>query len=188
MQGGYHMSLPHGLLGLLGYESRTGYELTKIFENSLNYFWHAQFSQIYRELNRMEEKGWVTSQSVVQDKRPNKRVYSITEDGRKVFVEWLHENAPLFENPHEPLLMRVFFGAHAPKVTLELLKSCRDMCLDSLDGQFADNQADIDNHVCGSNDSEKDSIYWQMTRDFGFAYTKAVATWAQECIDKLEKL
>ena len=180
------MSLPHGLLGLLGYESRTGYELTKIFESSLNYFWHAQSSQIYRELNRMEEKGWVTSQSVIQDKRPNKRVYSITEDGRKAFVGWLHENAPLFENPHEPLLMRLFFGANVPELTLELLKSCRDMCLESLDGQFTNNQADIDNYICGSNDSEKDSMYWQMTRDFGIAYAKAVALWAQECIDKLE--
>jgi len=180
------MSLPHGLLGLLGYESRTGYELTKIFEDSLNYFWHAQSSQIYRELNRMEEKGWVISQSVIQDKRPNKRVYSITEDGRKAFVQWLHESAPLFENPHEPLLMRVFFGANAPDVILELLKSCRDMCLESLEGQFANTQVNIGNHACKSHDAEKDRMYWQMTKDFGTAYVKAVAIWAQECIDRLE--
>ena len=174
------MSLPHGLLGLLGYESRTGYELTKIFEDSLNYFWHAQSSQIYRELNRMEEKGWVTSQSVIQDKRPNKRIYSITEDGRKVFIEWLYESAPLFENPHEPLLMRVFFGANAPEVTLGLLKSCRDMCLESLEGQFANNQVNIDNYTCKSHDAEKDSIYWQMTNDFGTTYAKIGRAWCRE--------
>jgi len=133
-----------------------------------------------------EEKGWVTSQSVIQDKRPNKRVYSITEIGRRAFVEWLHESAPLFENPHEPLLMRVFFGANAPEVTLELLKSCRDMCLESLEGQFANNQADIDNYTSESHDAKKDSRYWQMAADFGTAYAKTVATWAQECIDKLE--
>jgi len=180
------MSLPHGLLGLLGYESRTGYELTKIFEDSLNNFWHAQSSQIYRELNRMEEKGWVTSQSVIQDKRPNKRVYSITIDGRKAFTEWLHESAPLFENSHEPMLMRVFFGGNAPEVTLGLLKRCRDMCLESLEGQFANNQASIDNSLCKSGYAEKARMYWQMTKDFGVAYAKAVAAWAQECIDKLE--
>jgi len=181
------MSLPHGLLGLLGYESRTGYELLKIFESSLNYFWHAQSSQIYRELNRMEDKGWVISKSVIQDKRPNKRVYSITEDGRNAFVEWLHESAPLFENPHEPLLMRVFFGANAPDVTLELLKSCRDMCLESLEGQFADTQENIDKYSGKSHDADKESMYWQMTKDFGVTYAKAVASWAQECIDQLEQ-
>jgi len=156
------------------------------FEDSLNYFWHAQSSQIYRELNRMEEKGWVTSQSVIQDKRPNKRVYSITENGRKAFIEWLHENAQLFENPHEPLLMRVFFGANAPEVTLELLKSCRDMLLESLEGQFVNNQRSIDNPPHENHDAKKDSMYWQMTKDFGTAYAKAIATWAQECINKIE--
>jgi len=180
------MSLPHGLLGLLGYENRTGYELTKIFNDSLNYFWHAQSSQIYRELNRMEEKGWVSSQSVVQEKRPNKRVYSITEEGRIAFAEWLNEETPLFENPHEPLLMRVFFGANAPEVTLELLKRCRDMCLESLNEQFVNTQEKIDNSVCKSNDIEKESTYWQMTMDFGATYAKTVAAWAQECIDILE--
>jgi len=180
------MSLPHGLLGLLRYESRTGYELTKIFEASLNNFWHAQSSQIYRELNRMENKGWVSSESVIQDKRPNKRVYSITEDGHRVFIEWLHENAPLFENPHEPMLMRVFFGANAPEVTLELLKKCRDICLESLEGQLVNNQASIDIYNLENQENKKDSMYWQMTKDFGSAYAKAVAHWAQECIDKLE--
>ena len=72
------MSLPFGLLGLLTYQDSTGYDLTKLFEESLNNFWHAQSSQIYRELERMERKGWVTSRNIIQDKRPNKRVYSIT--------------------------------------------------------------------------------------------------------------
>jgi len=180
------MSLPHGLLGLLRYESKTGYELTKIFEASLNHFWHAQSSQIYRELNRMEDKGWVTSESIIQDKRPNKRVYSITENGHKVFIKWLCQDAPLFENPHEPMLMRIFFGANDSEVTLKLLKKCRDICLESLENQFPNNQASIDNHSLKVHGNEKDSMYWQMTKNFGVAYAKAVALWAQDCIDKIE--
>lgn len=183
---GDYMSLPHGLLGLLRYESKTGYELTKTFEASLNHFWHAQSSQIYRELNRMEDKGWVASQNIIQNKRPNKRVYSITEDGNKAFIEWLNTRAPLFENPHEPMLMRVFFGASSPEVTLELLKKCRDICLQSLEEQFNDNQANIDSYSLENSENEKDSVYWQMAKDFGVAYTKATADWAQKCIDKLK--
>jgi len=137
------MSLQHGLLGLLKYESRTGYELTKIFEASLNHFWHAQSSQIYRELNRMEDKGWVASKSIIQDKRSNKRVYSITEDGRTVLIEWLRGNALLFENPHDPMLIRVFFGASAPDVTLDLLKKCRDICLKKLWGRLCQDDSSL---------------------------------------------
>jgi len=45
------MALKHGLLGLLNYKSETGYDLDKLFKQSLNFFWKAQTSQIYRELN-----------------------------------------------------------------------------------------------------------------------------------------
>ena len=181
------MSLPFGLLGLLKYQDSTGYDLTKMFEDSLNNFWHAQSSQIYRELNRMEEKGWVTSRSVVQDKRPNKRIYSITEEGRNAWKAWLYEAPPAFENPHDPLLMRVFFGVDAPEVTLALLKTIRDMCLVDLDKHFKHVQENMNNYAAVTSEREKASVYWQMTLDHGIAQTRVTAEWAQRCIEKIEK-
>ena len=77
------MSLKHGLLGLVSSEgSMTGYELDKFFKNSLNYFWQAKTSQIYRELKAMEDLGWLTSERVIQEDKPNKKVYSITAEGK----------------------------------------------------------------------------------------------------------
>ena len=180
------MSLPFGLLGLLTYQDSTGYDLAKMFEASLNNFWHAQSSQIYRELNRMQEKGWVTFKSVIQDKRPNKRVYSITEEGRNALKKWINEEPPMFEHPHEPFLMRVFFGSNAPEVTLTLIKTVRDMCLAELDEHFKNIQADINNYTAATPGGEKENLYWRMTMDFGIAQTKATVQWAQECIEKLE--
>ena len=43
--------LKHGILGLLNYGDMTGYEIREAFESSLKFFWPAQTSQIYRELN-----------------------------------------------------------------------------------------------------------------------------------------
>ncbi len=48
------MALKQGLLGLLNYGEMTGYELAKAFNDSLSFFWQAQTSQIYRELNQLE--------------------------------------------------------------------------------------------------------------------------------------
>ena len=45
--------LKHGILGLLNYGSMTGYEINKIFKDSLNYFWDAQTSQIYHRQERL---------------------------------------------------------------------------------------------------------------------------------------
>ncbi len=47
--------LKHGTLGLLNYGNMTGYEIREIFNKSLNFFWQAQSSQIYRELHTLEE-------------------------------------------------------------------------------------------------------------------------------------
>ena len=54
------MSLAYAILGLLTYESLTGYELKQRFDCSINYFWSAHLSQIYRELNVLEKKELVT--------------------------------------------------------------------------------------------------------------------------------
>lgn len=185
------MSLPFGLLGLLSYQENTGYDLAKMFEDSLNNFWHAQSSQIYRELNRMEEKGWVTSQSVIQNGRPNKRVYSITDEGRSAFNEWINEGddaVTMFENSHDPLLMRVFFGGKSPEVTLGRLKAYRDMCITGLDKQAKEIQSSINDYAVLIPESSKERLYWQMTLNLGIAQSKASVEWAQECIDRLESV
>ena len=181
------MSLPFGLLGLLSYQDSTGYDLTKIFEDSLNNFWHAQSAQIYRELDRMEQKDWVVSRNIVQNKRPNKRLYSITEEGRKALDRWLREGTPGFEHPHEAFLMRVFFGANAPEATLALLHAYRDMCLDAAVTYPEHIQANIDRYATEIPGGEQSRLYWQMTLDCGVMQTQAAAKWAQMCIDKLEK-
>ncbi|MCL1847029.1 MAG: PadR family transcriptional regulator [Coriobacteriia bacterium] len=170
----------------MSYQDSTGYDLTKVFKDSLNNFWHAQSAQIYRELDRMEQKGWVASQNIVQQKRPNKRLYSITDNGRYALEEWLSEGALDFEHPHEAFLMRIFFGASVPEVTLALLKACRDMCLASPEAQKEHIQANIDRYAAEMPGGEKSRLYWQMTLDFGIMQSQAVAQWAQMCIDKLE--
>lgn len=83
------MSLKHGLLGLLNYGSMTGYELDKIFRDSLSFFWQAKTSQIYRELDTMECHGWLTSERIIQNDKPNKRVYTITDSGKEELGNWL---------------------------------------------------------------------------------------------------
>lgn len=75
------MSLQHALLATLLDGDATGYELAKRFDIAASNFWHAQRAQLYAELNRMEDKGFVSGETVVQTTRPNKRVFSLTEDG-----------------------------------------------------------------------------------------------------------
>jgi len=181
------MSLPYGLLGLLMYQDSTGYELTKAFEESLNNFWHAQSSQIYRELDRMEKKELVVSRQIIQEKRPNKRVYAITDKGRSALQAWLDSGDLEFRNTHVPLLIRVFFGANSPEITLILLKTCREMCLKQIEMFQEKATASIDHYAKTMPNGSSHRLYWEMTLDYGIASTRAVADWAQSCISKLER-
>ena len=80
--------LKHGS-GLLNYGDMSGYEIREVFKDSLNYFWTAQTSQIYRELGVLEKNGWIVKQTIEQDGKPNKNICSITDDGRQELQHWL---------------------------------------------------------------------------------------------------
>jgi DNA-binding PadR family transcriptional regulator len=83
------MSLRYAVLASLLDGDATGYELAKRFDASVANFWHALPQQIYGELARMEDDGLVAGEVVVQSARPNKRVFRITEAGRRALADWI---------------------------------------------------------------------------------------------------
>ena len=83
------MALEHALLVSLQERPAAGLELTRRFEKSIGFFWQARHQQIYRVLARMEADGWITAETVAQRGRPEKRVYSVTDDGRAALAAWL---------------------------------------------------------------------------------------------------
>lgn len=85
------MSLPHVILTVLSTRDATGYDITKEFSASIGYFWKASHQQVYRELNKMGQQGLVTCVLEPQDGKPDRKVYSITETGRRALGEWFDQ-------------------------------------------------------------------------------------------------
>ncbi len=75
------MALRHAVLAALLDEELSGYQLAKVFDLGVANFWHAQPQQLYAELTRLEQDGLVTGREVVQDTRPNKRLFRVTDAG-----------------------------------------------------------------------------------------------------------
>jgi len=127
------MSLKYGLLGLINLTPTTGYELDKEFKDSLKYIWQATSSQIYSELDKMEQQGWLVSERIMQDEKPNKRVYSITEKGKLELLEWMATPETDVKNAltgKNAFLFRVLLaGSLSKEQALELLRSFRKICL-----------------------------------------------------------
>lgn len=76
------MALRDAVLAALLDGESSGYDLAKGFDASVANFWMATPQQLYRELDRLAEGGLIQARVVHQDRRPNKRMYSLTEAGR----------------------------------------------------------------------------------------------------------
>jgi len=82
------MALADAILACLTERPMTGYELAKTFDASIGFFWKADHQQIYRELSKLRDRGHVQAREVVQSGKPNKLVYTLTDDGRAAFRHW----------------------------------------------------------------------------------------------------
>ncbi|MFC5468542.1 PadR family transcriptional regulator [Cohnella suwonensis] len=122
------------ILGMLMKRSLTGYEIKQNFENIFAYFYSTSYGTIYPMLHRMEEEGWISKETVQQEGKPNKNVYTIAESGRSRFHDYLR--SPLeSETVKSDFLMRLFFGHLADTgMVIEWLRTALAQTQEQLDG------------------------------------------------------
>jgi len=102
-------------LGILTRGDATGYEIKKLFEDDgYQHFVEASFGSIYPALNRLTEDGLVSVREEAQEKRPDRKVYSITPKGQSAFVGALLK--PLPEDKHRsPFVFAMLFSHLLPQ-------------------------------------------------------------------------
>jgi DNA-binding PadR family transcriptional regulator len=83
------VSVKYGLLGILARKPQHGYELKRTFEQLTGGFWELNYGQIYQSLDRLSEEGYVNFTVEQEDNVPDKKVYAITEEGKRALKEWL---------------------------------------------------------------------------------------------------
>jgi DNA-binding PadR family transcriptional regulator len=76
------VALRHAVLAALLEGEASGYQLAKRFDVPVANFWSATPQQLYRELDRLEAEGLVRGWRVRQQRRPDKRVFTLTDAGR----------------------------------------------------------------------------------------------------------
>lgn len=179
------MSLRNALLGFLNYGPMTGYELKKVFDATIAHFWSAELSQIYPTLKRLEGEGLVDMEVQVQDDRPNRKVYSITEDGRRELIDWL-ATPPDVDAVRDPMLINVFFGASLPKE--ELIAVLRSRAGD-LRHMLAEHQpaAQHSEQLAAAVGLEREGFFWSLTIDAYLRRLESEAVWLEEAIGRIER-
>ncbi|MEU6585688.1 PadR family transcriptional regulator [Nocardia sp. NPDC046763] len=85
------MALRNAVLATLLEGEASGYDLAKGFDASVANFWLATPQQLYKELERMAAEGLIETRVVEQERRPNKRLHSITPAGRAALHAFIAE-------------------------------------------------------------------------------------------------
>jgi len=171
------MNVKTMLLGFLMHNSMTGYEIKKRFSLSFSFFSGLSFGSIYPALKKMEQEGLITLKVEMQDGSPNRKVYTITDEGKKVFLENLGAPFPL-EQPKNAFLARLFFFAYlTPEEQLASAKSH----LGSIK-EIQKNLSAVEPQIRGRADE-----YQYLCYSFGVRFYDDLLRNVAQVVEKLEK-
>jgi PadR family transcriptional regulator, regulatory protein AphA len=179
------MSLTHAILGLLQCTApMTGYDLkTQYFDESIGYFWPADQAQVYRTLDKMAEEGWVESRIEVQEGRPNRKIYAITEAGYDELQRWLVEHHPV-PAVREPFLIQTYFAGMLPNGQI----------LDLLAERIKAHQALLEEYQqvplppLDELTDQREHTMARLTLEFGLRYQQMQMEWIKLAMETISKI
>ena len=167
------------ILGLLSFGEMSGYDLKQTADMSVAHFYASPArSQIYTELRRLSELGYVEAREVEQSDRPDKRLYKVTRSGQAALREWLENTPTSTDVIKSHLLLKVFFGSRMDRSALiEEVRQSRD---------DARKHEEFLRQILSRCDGEQGSLFTYLTVGKGIAHSRADESWADEAIQMLE--
>ncbi len=111
-------TLKYAILGLVNRNPLTGYDITKAFNEGLVEFWYAKHSQIYPELKKLTDEALISYETVIQGEKLEKKLYTITEKGKKSLQKWLIKDEPLEPTPKDIFRLKAYFCDEMDNATL----------------------------------------------------------------------
>lgn len=100
------MSLPHAILTALIEKPSSGLELARRFDRSIGYFWSATHQQIYRELTKLADSGFIRARTEDVTEQGHRKTFDVLPAGREELQRWVREQ----EDPRrlrDPLMLRL---------------------------------------------------------------------------------
>jgi DNA-binding PadR family transcriptional regulator len=165
------------VLGLLTHGERSGYELDKLAQRSIGYFWRPAKSKIYAILPRLVERGLASSTPVAQERRPDKQLYSITSAGEEALGGWL--DAPETDlSESRKLLLKLFFGDRADLEALRAQVTERRRLAEAKLAELEEIERRIDRDA---------DFFPYLTLLHGLDVTRATIEWTGRVLKLLER-
>ena len=159
------------LLGSLLSGPKHGYELYQELEHDLAGVWQIGLSQLYAQLKQLEEAGLVAAQTEPQPNRPPRKVYHVTDEGREVFLHWLHQPTPYLRLIRVEFLLRLYlFDRLSLPGVEQLVLAQRAVCREQAD-RFRQAAA------------EAEGGFRRLVHEFRRGQMEAVIRWLDQCLE-----
>lgn len=169
----------YAILGWLSIRPMSGYDVKRLTEENLGFFWNGSFGQIYPLLHDLEADGHVTVEVQQEGAYPPKKVYSITESGRDILTSWLED--PAYEESfRSELLLKLFFSSEVkPEFTRAKLQHQLEQATELLT-QYEHINAKLQEQW-----NDEMTHRW-LILDMGMRIQRALVEWSHSALQVLE--
>jgi DNA-binding PadR family transcriptional regulator len=191
------------ILGLLAWKPMSGYDIKKLIEVGLTYFWHESYGSLYPTLDRLVTEGLASRREQSRHGRRTRHVYRITAKGRREMMAWLREPTDLPRTRNE-LQLKFFLCSRQPlEEGIRLLEEYRDQQLE-VRSLYADSERilrravrdrrlpeELDTVLPGNEPSRSDAerrneaLVFLLTLRHGVLKVDARLAWCEEALREL---
>ena len=164
------MSLRHALLGALSTGRRSGYELVRRFDDTLNLGWTASQGSIYPELVRLEREGLIR---MAESGARGRKTYELTEPGAAALRQWLL--SPFVPEAKDELMLRAFTSD-------QLTDGEAIACFERLREQHTARQGRYEEVLAATGSSSRREMFNVIALRAAIAREAAMAAWADSAV------
>lgn len=166
------MSDKGAILGILSREDLYGYEISKRIK-TIEGFWYIFPGNLYKALDSLLREKLIEIKKKEEHKGRMRKVYRITEKGRKEFEKWLREPGTMPKTRHEPFL-KIWFSLSEPESVITQLNAIRSNAAGLLNTL---KQLDFT--------SAPEYIKWMMQS--GREHAELDLKWSESCLRKMSE-
>lgn len=177
------MSVKYAMLGILAEKDLHGYEIKSSFDEKVGDFWSLNYGQIYTTLDRLEKEDLVTHDRQAQDKRPDRKIYSITRKGKKELEEWLSTPVNRVRALRDEFFIKlVFMDKNNPAPVLDLIEKQKALYLRQM------NHLTHQKVALKKKTRDTDSLTTELLMDAGLFHAEADIKWLTLCESKIKAM
>ncbi|MFO7679903.1 MAG: PadR family transcriptional regulator [Chloroflexota bacterium] len=170
------LTIEYALLGFLRRQPQHGYAIHQQLSdpNGLGLVWRLKLSQLYALLNKLEEAGCVTVTLELQESRPPRKVFHLTDTGTAVFLDWVQSPVAHGRSLRLEFLVKLYFARReGGETAAHLLTTQREQCQAWLAAEQEIVHAEMENG----------RQYGRLVHQFRLGQIQAMLVWLEQCED-----